>query len=240
MQLLLVPPFRRSYRSMNDLRGHSSGYRATHRLSLVGSTSYVYFWSMYYTIPILLFLSLTISAQQGVACLHLETSDDPATSISYPPGTEFWLYDDTGEVVATDETLKSSIKLVGPHTLLVAPTYQKDKDSYKLSAGRISMRRPDGYWKATRDHGGYDGSDQPGVVRRELSPSQLPGEQNLLLALDNGLVFSYRDGVARAYLEGDELTIVGEYLVKLPFGTFKLSYNPRDAELWWVLDRREP
>ncbi len=57
------------------------------------------------------------------------------------------------------------------------------------------------------------------------------------LEFNNDVVFYYRDGEAKAYQNGKDLKIKGKYLIYTNTGIIKLSYNPRNKEIWYVFDK---
>ena len=81
-------------------------------------------------------------------------------------------------------------------------------------------------------------NSKPRVTYRDVTESkQNPGQYNLLIVFDNDMVFRYNNGEARAWQNSDEIAVTGKYLVKGKKFLLKISFDPKDAETWWVFDR---
>lgn len=184
------------------------------------------------------FCSAAISAQeQDYLAIMLES--DITNEINYPPGTEFFLFDDLGNLVASNENLTQPFNIKERHILVVTPSYKEDTDRFVLTSGTIEMKSPKGHKRhgGKAEHTVYKDNDK-GVItaKKEYFESEIPGTKNLLLVFDNDLVFRYFDGQARAWYQGDELPVEGNYIVALPSKVAKISYNPDNGEVWWVFE----
>lgn len=182
-------------------------------------------------------------AAQHEPYLHIEKADGIESSISYPPNTEFHLFDGDGNYVLSDGDLKEPFEIKTTHTLLLNPPYKDDTDRLVLESGRIFMKKPyendttkSDTTSKTKDYGHYKGSI---TARKEYFESKIQGERNILLVFSNDLIFRYFDGKAKAWFDGDEVLVKGNYIVKLPYQTAKISYNPKNGETWWTFENND-
>jgi hypothetical protein len=183
-----------------------------------------------------LFISISLVAQHK-SYLAIELEGGQKNEINYPPGTEFYLFDGGGNFILSDGDLETPFEINTPHTLIVSPKYKEESDRFTISSGRILMKevvtpnttRPSDFDK-------NEPSTSQVTARKEFFDSTVEGQRNILLVFNNGLVFRYFDDVARAWFQGDEVEISGKYLVKIPGGTAKISYNPKNGETWWVFE----
>jgi hypothetical protein len=74
--------------------------------------------------------------------LYIEKGEGVETSISYPPNTAFYLFNDQGDLVLSDGDLKEPFEFTTVHTLLLSPSYKEGTDRLVLTSGRISMKNP--------------------------------------------------------------------------------------------------
>ncbi|QBA64785.1 hypothetical protein [Muriicola soli] len=191
----------------------------------------------------LLIISFLLSCLIGVAqdkeYLTIELEGGQKNEVSYPPGTEYYLFDKQGNFVLAEGDLNEPFVINSQHTLIVSPKYKKDTDKFVIRAGRILMKELEVTDSSVSDSGQNDNYNGQLTVRKEYFDSNLQGQRNLLLVFNNGLVFRYFDGEARAWYNNDEVTVEGEFLVEIPEGTAKISYNPFSGETWWVIDDSE-
>ena len=187
----------------------------------------------------LVLLSLTTFAQQD-NYLAIELKGAVENEVNYPPGTEFFLFNENGDFILADGDLDQPFEITSEHTLIVAPQYKGSTDRFVIQKGRILMKRQKpttGKIDSDFDaNGKYRGTVK---VRKEYFDAATEGERNVLLIFNNGLVFRYFDGNARAWWDGEEIEMHGKYLVRTPEGTAKISYNPKNGETWWVFDTSE-
>lgn len=196
-------------------------------------------------------LASSLSAQQPEG-LRIRLTQEQPQDVSYPPGTEFFLMDSQGEVILADGDLKGEYTVPSDGILLVGPPYKDGYDRFTLRAGDLlsfpdsnhgekdygriarapaKSKKPGGYLS---DTGAYSGPVK--ITRKEFFPARASGNQNVLLVFNNGVVFRYFDGEARAWENGDEIAVEGSYLVYASAATLKISYNPENGEIWYVAE----
>ncbi len=83
----------------------------------------------------------------------------------------------------------------------------------------------------------YPEAAKPKEVERSIQKSlKREGRYNLELTFSNDLLFSYQDGDVKATQKGVDLIIVNHYLVQTEEGLFKISFNPANGQLWYVIE----
>ncbi|WGK63902.1 hypothetical protein [Croceiramulus getboli] len=188
---------------------------------------------------LLLFMLVNSFLIQAQSYTHLviDRGEGMESEINYPPGTEFFLFNEANDMVLSNDNLKEPYAINGLHTLLVTPNYKEGTDKYRMDSGRIYLKTVE-----------YDNKVKPysenrkGIeitAKKEYFEAKDPDKKNILVIFNTGLVFRYFDGVARAWYDNEEVDVRGRYLVDTPEGTAKISYNPQNGELWWVFDRSE-
>jgi len=85
-----------------------------------------------------------------------------------------------------------------------------------------------------KNYGRYDGSVK---VEKQLSTfDRFPYRYNVQLDFSNGVQSKYFDGTVTATQAGKDLTIDGKYLVQTKNGMLKISFDPKDGEMWYVFE----
>ena len=193
-------------------------------------------------IGIVTLLFAQVMVAQYAPYLYIERGEGQETSISYPPNTEFHLFDNNGDLVLSDGNLKDAFEITSRHILLLKPPYKKGTDRLVLESGRILMKTPyenhavkTSKSKKQNDYGRYTG---PVTGTKEYFESKNEGERNVLIIFNNELVFRYFDGEARAWFDGREVSVRGKYIIELPNSIAKISYNPKNGETWWVFENK--
>ena len=185
---------------------------------------------------ILFFISLYLHAQQAEG-LSISLERDGTQLITYPPQTEFYLFNHNGNVILADGDLTSDFPIREEQFLIVKPPYKDDYDRFTLRQGDtlgLPGNRSEKRWeKRTEDYGAYKG---PVTLVKEFLGSSDKGERNVLLVFSNGLVFRYFNGVARAWYEGEEMEIQGKYIIDIGPETVKFSYDPSTGKVWYVIE----
>ncbi|MBT8186743.1 MAG: hypothetical protein KJO73_03560 [Croceitalea sp.] len=194
-------------------------------------------------ITIFAILITQLMVAQYAPYLHIERGEGIETSISYPPNTEFHLSNSNGDWVLSDGDLEEPFEITSTHTLLLQPTYKEDTDKLILTSGRILMKTP--YEKdvvkvtKTKKKNSYGRNNGHITGAKEYFESKNEGERNVLIIFNNDLVFRYFDGVARAWYDGREIKVKGNYIIELPDSVAKISYNPKNGETWWFFENNK-
>lgn len=169
---------------------------------------------------------------------YLKISEDNKASVSYPPGSKFELKNKHGYIILKESDTPLVFKINETYTLDVFPTYKLKKDIYKLSDGKIELVSVAKYMNHLEN--GKAKSTSHGVTGEKIitNSKTMKGFKNIVFKLSNGITFQYTDGKYNAFLveEGHYLHIEGKYLIKSKLGTLKLSFNPKNAETWWVFE----
>ena len=186
---------------------------------------------------ILTILALTLSSFGIAQNTYLKISQDYKTSISYPPGTKFELKDSRGYIVLNENASVFTFKIDQAYTLNVFPTYKKEMDTYNLTNGKIELVSNGDYMNNTRHQKDFYQSNGVFLENSIYTDSEAnPKETNVFLEFSNGTTFSYEDGKVSATLNGKEVTVMGTYLIYSDSGIIKISYNPKNKELWWTYE----
>ena len=167
---------------------------------------------------------------------YLKISEDNKISVSYPPGTTFELKNKHGYIILKQSSTPLVFKIDEPYTLDVFPTYKSKKDVYKLSDGKIELVSNAEYI----NHVKKEKTASHGVTGEKIitNSKTIKGFKNIVFKLSNGITFQYTDGKYNAFLveEQNYLNIEGRYVIRSELGILKLSFNPKNAETWWVFD----
>ena len=184
----------------------------------------------------LLLISLVVKGQQTEG-LSLELERDGPQLITYPPQTEFYLFDDTGEVILADGDLLSDYTIHSKQILLVKPPYKDGYDRFSLRPGdqlSLPSKQVENLPKqAENTYGTYTG---PITLKKEFLSPSMDGQRNVLLIFSNGLVFRYFNGQTRAWVDGEEVPVQGKYIVQMGSETVKFSYDPDSGRVWYVVE----
>ena len=186
-----------------------------------------------------LFLSYFVSAQDYFA---LVVKNDN-TTYNYPENAEITIIDSVGN--KTKITKNDAVTLKGDYTLAIATPWKAKPEILKSDGGILEIfvlpleRRN---WTPTIDEKSetvwYEPKgDSPSLKRKEIMYSKKnPNRSNVLAVFNNGLVFKYEDGNARAWLDNEEVNVTNHYLVETPEGLLKVSFDPEDGAFWYVFD----
>ncbi len=183
------------------------------------------------------------------------------TASLYPKGSRFQLKNDAGEVIASTEDEQESYRYQSNGQLLVFLSYREGADQFPskqeliriftskeaLDESGLLSKTPEENIPSTKEEeeetpllsetGAYIGKVQ---AKKQVFPSTLdPGKLNLILSFNNGIVFTYIDGVAQAQLGEEKLAIKGNYIVSSPKGTANISFNPSSGEVWYDFEPRD-
>lgn len=167
---------------------------------------------------------------------YLKITSIDTTTISYPPHTSFELKNELGYIVFKNNHTPSIFLIDKPHVLTVFPSYKVGKDVYHLTDGKLELAEIRDY----ESRGTYDYVSNGVIANFIVSDSKkIKGSKNIVFTLSNGIIFNYTDGKYYAYLHNEEnfLNIEGKYLVESDYGILKISFNPKNGEVWWVFDK---
>lgn len=170
--------------------------------------------------------------------IYLKISEANKTSISYPPGTKFELKNNQNYTVLKEGETPLVFKIDEPYTLYVFPDYKSGKDVYNLSKGKIELVSNEVYMNAIKTHK-QESYQSNGVTldNTYYSASTIKkGETNVILEFSNWVVFSYLDGNVTAIINNDAVDVKGNYLIYTKEGVVKISYNPKNKQVWWTFE----
>jgi hypothetical protein len=214
-------------------------------------------------ITLLLSFSYQLSQAADITCLRII---DGTTDVMYPPGSEIILQDIEGNNVLTYAELETlgEYNITQPLTLYVIVTYKEEHDVYKLSTGTLyaqkqtytkrsypSTKQSDSKKRKTsygNSYGNIEAKEYKydrehftkGLEIRETWFLSNDGvNYNVGIEFNNGVVFYNRDGIAEAWQNGKMLKIENKYLISTDDGLIKLSYNPKNGEIWYVFEPKE-
>ncbi|GAA4817279.1 hypothetical protein [Litoribaculum gwangyangense] len=188
------------------------------------------------TLFILIVMTLSIQSQNT----YLKITEDDKISVSYPPGTKFELKDNLGYIILKESDTELVYKIDSDYTLEVFPTYKKDKDVYNLTNGKIELVSNADYMNAIKHKKGAYQSYGVSLDKASYMDSTVKkGETNTVLEFSNGVVFKYTDGNVSAIWNDEEVEVKGKYLIYSDAGVVKISYNPKNKEMWWTYEPNE-
>lgn len=193
-------------------------------------------------IYITLFMGITLSRAQDYFAV-VKKNDN--LTYNYPASASFTLVDADGSKTTIQKD--DAVTVSGDYRLEVVVPWKDTPDIVTSDGGQLEIFILENSWEesqtntarstrytfdATKDY------EKPQIEKKTITASTTyPGTYNLVLVFTNGLVFRYVDGIARAYENGHELPIAGAYVVAGTEDTLKLSYNPKNQELWYVFEK---
>jgi hypothetical protein len=153
--------------------------------------------------------------------------------MTLPPGSEFLLFNTSGELVLTEEELEDSYTIREQQVVLYQPSYKDEFERMVLRSGdQIRWVEP----LKNQDYGKYSGGV---TVRKEFLESSDENERNVLLVFSNGLVFRYFDGDTRAWYNGEPVAIEDRYIIDTGKESVKFSYDPHTGKVWYVVEAND-
>lgn len=184
-----------------------------------------------------LIISMIISISAKSQNTYLKISEDDKTSISYPPESKFTLTDSNGYVVLKNTSKPLLFKIDKAYKLEVFPSYKIESDVYNLTNGKIEVVSNADYLNAGKHKKGAFQSYGVSLDKTSYIDSSVKkGETNVVLEFSNGVIFKYKDGKITATLNNKEVEVKGHYLIYSDSGVVKISYNPKNKELWWTYE----
>jgi hypothetical protein len=128
-------------------------------------------------------------------------------------------------------------KIDESYTLTVFPTYKKEKDVYNLINGKIELISNAEYIIGIPHEKSVYQSYGVSLDKTTYSSSTInKGESNVVLEFSNNVVFYYTDGDVRATLNSIDVEIKGKFLIYSESGVVKISFNPKNKDLWWTYE----
>lgn len=185
------------------------------------------------SISLLLFL---ISFQLLQAETYLQIKYE-GKDVSYPPGTKFELYNNSGELIFTQSDLPEKFSFNTQHKLILHPTYKSEEDVYMLDEATLITRLHDYNYSYSPTR--YYYSNPTAATKVVSKSSEKENKYNLTLTFENGLIFNYRDGITQAFFKGKELKIINNYIVDSEIGRYKISFRASTGETWWVFEAKK-
>lgn len=208
-----------------------------------------------------LFVAL-ISTGKTTDYSYLKIALSDQETISYPPGTGFLAQDAEGKTILNPEDLErlKVYEVVSPITLFVFVSWKDEPDVYELKTGKLVLGKTDRTYKvatddkskkSSKDHfsrptdGNYtddtklDKSKNHNVYLLKAKYFSYDEEtgHDMSLEFSNGIVFYYKDGKAVAWEDGRLLKMTGKYMIQIPTGYLKISYDPFTKKMWWCTSK---
>lgn len=190
------------------------------------------------------------------------------TEISYPPGIGFIAEDQSGKTILNAKFLNEMDEFIVKTsiTLWVFTTWNDEPDTYELTDGKLIMETSNYVYNKDYDFGAFKKRKKNTPHKKEIKDENRPDENygarrgaskgvytikerffdydtdkgyDVSLEFNNGVIFYYRDGKAEAWQNGKTLKIENKYLIYTELGILKLSYNPKNKEIWYVFEFSE-
>lgn len=185
--------------------------------------------------------SLPLFAQDYVAVVAM---DD--VTYYYPEKTIFRLYDSKNEVTLIEKD--KPIEVSGDYRLEADVFWKDTPEIIKSNGGSLAIYfKENNYFKslngdkASKKRKVYGVAyNAPREKSRDFSPSkEVPGTHNVSFAFSNGINVSYADGVVIANQNGRPLQVKGHYIIYGKEDILKLSYNPKNKEVWYYFEKNK-
>lgn len=195
---------------------------------------------------------------------YLKIQFENGSEINYPPKTRFVAEDENGNAVLSPKGLEEQeiYKVEKPITLYVFTSWNDEPDVYKMKTGQLVLGKSektftniphtkkgkkanDHYGRPTdrgtvNEYGGWTGNSNGMTITssRFFDYDEETG-YDASIEFSDGTIFYYRKGKAKAWKDGNKLTIKGKYLIETTRGIIKLSYKPETKKIYWVFDKSE-
>jgi len=192
---------------------------------------------------IAIFIAALIYAMTNARNLSLKIQNDD--SYYYPSNLEFEVIDDQGKIILTQNDLEVNKPVVmeGNYTVNVFTTWGTGKDTFKVEdQALISFEEQGRQVNLNKDmnccsdtYTGYGESwkeNQPDIINQSFEANS--DGYDAIIEFENDIFFNYLDNEAKITQNGKTLKLVGKYVAKTSEGYLKLSYNPKNKELWYV------
>lgn len=189
-----------------------------------------------------------LKAEEGNLMIILDRVSDDRLVMEYPNGTTYKVLNTKNLIVEGEKEKDITFYRADNYQLIIYPTYKKSPDIFELENQQIQILKAVDYSKPTQfhqqmsfamnnDYGQYLGNVKMDklLVRSKLSPE----EYNCVITLSNGIVFSYINGEAAATFYDEMLDIKGKYVFECELGITKLSYNPKNGQVWYVFEPKD-
>lgn len=165
----------------------------------------------------------------------------------YPENTTFTLFNETNE--ATNIEKVDAISVTGDYRIEADVYWKETPDVINSDGGTLEIfvlkQNHDKNYKyksksITQVYDAFKDYKKPQLEKKTITPSEkIEGTYNALFIFTNGMVFTYTNGDASAYENGEEITIEGKYVLIGKEQTLKLSYNPKNKEVWYVFEKNK-
>jgi len=181
---------------------------------------------------------------------------DNRLTVVYPGETRFEVFDADYNRVAESNDEVQDLALSGKYEVYVYPSWTDRAQRFKVEQEalyiaynnptkekekvekkekiEVAKQEDTGYSRTVIYNSAYSPANMPAteIVKREPGAAAF----TLELELDNGLRFTFADGVARASLNGKELEVIDNYLVNSPLGTLQVNFDPATNSCNWTFD----
>ena len=189
-------------------------------------------------IVLLAMLISGIALSQPTYLMIFENEND-TNRITYPPGTPYELRDEDNNLILNETNYSGEFKIDKSYILTVRPSWTEKLQIYNLTSGKLVIAQTTKYTDNPKKSKTKKKYQSYGVTLDEkvLTDSEtIDNQKNVRLTFSDGVVFTYTDGEARAYKNGDELRIEYKYLIYSDMGIHKVSFNPKNGKVYWVFD----
>ncbi|MEM1328163.1 MAG: hypothetical protein AAGI23_19560 [Bacteroidota bacterium] len=194
---------------------------------------------------ILTVIQIFIAAQlfgSDMLSIVLIAENNQATTLQYPADTKYRILNMDGQRIDNQSSNTVNTFPVGDYQLVISPTYKEATDVFPIRQKSIRIALEENTNPIEDidlrdfDSGIYHEKVE---LKKVIVPSKKHSEEfNCLLMLDNGVEFMYIDGEASATYGEQILTIQGNYIIESPVGTVKLSYNPKNGVVWYIVEQQ--
>ncbi|MEM9888275.1 MAG: hypothetical protein AAF849_20445 [Bacteroidota bacterium] len=193
------------------------------------------------------FASFSAYAQSasGNLMMIIERTNEEQLVLEYPESTTYEITDQASKKASAIQEEKGMVYEKGVYKITVFPTYKESPDHYEIAAEQIHVLRIENHndpielhqkVEATFDYGRYNGAVK--IDKLLVKSKQYPDEYNCIVSLSNGIVFSYIDRKVAATLGDKILSIEGKYIIDSELGVAKISFNPKDGQVWYVFEEK--
>lgn len=199
---------------------------------------------------VFLFAAYFGSSQDNDFSWYLKIQPDNEVSVSYPPGTKFYVIHATNDTVFSYRSFLTEDLYVATEDVdvVIHVSWKADADIYKSFKGSLLRGKSDYVYTHSKSNketpnaktvlatgGGYQSNGMK-MLSSAYRYDELTEMYDAVLQFSNEIRVEIKAGSIHAYQDGLELTIEGKYLIRTISGTIKLSYDLGNAETWWVFE----
>jgi hypothetical protein len=169
------------------------------------------------------------------------------STIQFPGTTDLKLYRNDSLVLTREQmVMNKKYEIKGEQQVILDVSWSDEPKSMTLQDTYIQLKQETANKKTVNNEIPVDlnkeakSLEEASRVRLSFkSITYIDGYYNAIMKFSNGITFKYIDGRVSIDQNGKSLPYEKKYVVETNDGIFKLSYDPLDAETWFVFEPKK-